>query len=379
MEDCSKHFSLTLDIDMSKKTKICLHSMVGNEEKVILRMLESCYRYIDYYVIQCNGSDSTKDIINQFFKERNIPGFTYEIEWNFPGWNRDHALQECLKADHNCDWILRMDADEQLCVDEDFDWTILDQTQIQSWNITANSPGSFYYRTWFWNANLPWKFKHDKRHECIYLPEVGENFQRINLPKSFRHIITNDGDTWINPTKFLTDALELENQNISQNTLLSDPYHFFYVGKSYSDCYGSNVFPLGYPHQKEYARRCIFYFEQFIQYFYKGNSDEMFYYAQYLIGNAYKFCQEYENAISAYKKCDTFCSIRNEHLCGLVETYNILQDYETAYSICIRMMDKNRVNPFPNLAFLIHNECYYDTGTYVHNLFNSIKEKIENV
>ena len=89
MEDCSKHFSLTLDIDMNKQTKICLHSMVGNEEKVILRMLESCYNYIDYYVIQCNGSDNTKDIINQFFKEKNIPGFTYDIEWNFPGWNRD--------------------------------------------------------------------------------------------------------------------------------------------------------------------------------------------------------------------------------------------------------------------------------------------------
>ena len=62
---------------MKKECKICLNAMVGNEERVILRMLESSYKYIDYWVIQCNGSDKTQSIIEKFYKKKNIPGFTY--------------------------------------------------------------------------------------------------------------------------------------------------------------------------------------------------------------------------------------------------------------------------------------------------------------
>lgn len=350
-----------------KNIKICLHSMVGNEENVITRMLNSCYKYIDYYVIQCNGSDNTEKIINSFFEEKNIPGFTYQIEWNFPGWNRDHALKKCLESDHRCDWILRMDADEQLSIDSSFDWSILNQTEIQSFNIMADSPGSFYYRTWFWNARLPWSFRHDKRHECILLND-SEDFQRVNLPKEFRHIITNDGETWINPTKFLTDALELENHHISKNTLLSDSYHFFYVAKSYNDCYGNSVFPLGYEHQKEYARRCIFYAESFVNFLNK--EDEMVYYAQYLAGNAYKFCKEYEKAIAAFNKSNQYCFRRNEHYCGLAEVYMEMGDYSTMLEYTTFLMQPDRCNPFPNLTFLIHNGAYYDTGDYIQYLHN---------
>jgi len=357
---------------MNKTCKICLHSMVGNEEKVITRMLESCYKYVDYYVIQCNGNDETEKIINDFFEEKNILGFTYQIEWNFPGLNRDHALQKCLESNHNCDWILRMDADEQLKVDDDFDWSILNDTNVQSWNITADSPGSFYHRTWMWNASLPWSFRHDKRHECILLND-SEDFQRVSLPKQFRHIITNDGETWVNPTKFLSDALELENHHISKGTLLSDPYHFFYVSKSYNDCYGSNAFPLGYDHQKEYARRCIFYGQQFVDYI--NRPDEMVYYAQYIVGNAYKFCKDYSNAIAAYNRANNYCSRRNEHFCGLAEVYLELEDYNTMFEYTSILMNSERINPFPNLVFLIHNGAYYDTGNYVQHLHSIATEK----
>lgn len=123
---------------MNKKTKICLNGMVGNESKTILRMLESTEPHIDYWVIQCNGNDDTQQIVEDFFRSKNKPGFTYHVEWNFPGWNRDHTLQKCLGLDHGCDWILRMDADERLQVDEDFDWSILDDTSIDSYNIVAS-------------------------------------------------------------------------------------------------------------------------------------------------------------------------------------------------------------------------------------------------
>ena len=50
----------------------------------------------------------------------------------------------------------------------------------------------------------------------VYIDGVGDNFQREQLPKGFRHIITNDGETWDDMNKFLTDALELEKAKFPQ-------------------------------------------------------------------------------------------------------------------------------------------------------------------
>lgn len=361
---------------MNKKTKICLNTMAGNEEHVVLRMLESCYKYIDYWVIQCNGTDKTQSMIEEFFKEKNIPGFTYNTTWKSHGWNRDDTVQKCLSADHGCDWILRVDCDEQLQVDDDFDWSIFDDTSVHSWNITGHSPGSYYFRTWMWNAKLPWRFYHDTAHERIYLPDLGEGFQRVNLPMSFKHILTNDGFTWANPTKFLSDALKLENQTISEGNLLENTYHFFYVGKSYNDCYGHPDFPLGYEHQKEYARRCIFYFEQLVKHVNIDYQDDMIYYAQYLAGNAYKFCKEYDKAIQAYKDAERYCPRRNEHFCGLAEAYWELGDYENMLYYTSILMKEERKNPFPDFCFLIHNGAYHDTGEYGKYLHNIALENV---
>jgi hypothetical protein len=237
---------------MNKKTKICLNAMVGNESSTILRMLESVIPYIDYWVIQCNGQDNTEKVINDFFTEKRIPGFTYQFEWNYPGFNRDHTLQTCIKANHGCDWILRMDADERLHVDEDFDWSIFEDTKIDSYNMVAQNGDLFYFRTWFWNAKLPWFFQHDKRHETIHLPERGENFQRLNLPKGFRHLVSQDGDTWAAPRKFLRDALELEIDKVVGYKVLEDHYHLWYIAKSYMDSYGNpNELPFGKLHSDD--------------------------------------------------------------------------------------------------------------------------------
>ena len=298
-----------------------MNAMVGSEEATITRMLESVVDYIDYYVVQCNGSDNTRSIIDNFFMERNIPGFTYETKWEYPGFNRDHTLQTCLKSNHDCDWILRMDADEQLSVDETFDWEIFTDTSINSFNITADPGNSLYFRTWLWNAKLPWFFQNDKRHETIHLPDVGEEFQRINLPSSFRQIITNDGETWFAPMKFLTDALELELDKIPSNKVLEDNYHLWYIAKSYSDAYRDpNNLPFGQAHSEEYARRVIFYYTQYLnklhdfeQNQHPNKLDDMGYYACILMAEAYGWIGDNEKQVYLLEKATLFNHNRNEH------------------------------------------------------------------
>jgi glycosyltransferase involved in cell wall biosynthesis len=371
---------------MNKTTKICLNAMVANESNTIVRMLDSCYQYIDYWVIQDNGStDGTQEIIKEYFTEKNIPGMLYEIEWQFPGWNRDHALQTCLESDHGCDWILRMDADERLHVDDDFDWTILNDTSVVSYNIVAQASDCKYFRTWFWNARLPWFFQHDKRHETIHLPELGENFQRINMPYGFRHLVSQDGQTWMKPRKFLRDALELEIDKVVGDTVLEDMYHLWYLAKSYYDCHGNpDELAFGKKHSDEYARRSIWYFERYLEQVHEWTDevkspkvpDEMAYLALLFIAQLYRFIGDDEMASEYYKICDKFLGIRNEHLVYYAEFLFERGAYDDALYLVDIAMRPDRVNPFPGLSVLIEDRCYYNSSDYLSNFRKNISNKL---
>jgi tetratricopeptide (TPR) repeat protein len=367
---------------MNKKTKIVMNCMVGNEARTITRMLESVAPHIDYWVIQCNGNDETEQIINDFFKEKNIPGFTYQVEWNFPGWNRNHTLQECLKAHHGCDWILRMDADETLEIDDDFDWTPLNGTNTDSFNVNAVSYDTRYFRTWLWNAKLPWFFQLDKRHETIHLPEIGENFERANLSGKFRHMVSQDGETWYVPRKFLRDALELEIDKVVGNKVLEDHYHLWYVAKSYADCYGNpSELPFGKSHSDEYARRSIWYYQKFLEVTQNWKTkedkvlreDEMAYYALVLMGNAYDFIGDNEKSDECFQNAELFCSDRNEHLLYWLFVMEKRGRFEEILSVLDRMGEPSKVNPFPERTFLIEDRAYHDTSNFI----KEFREKIE--
>jgi glycosyltransferase involved in cell wall biosynthesis len=369
----------------NKKTKIVMNAMVANEARTITRMLESVYPYIDYWVVQDNGStDGTQDIIRNFFKEKGIPGFLYETEWKFPGYNRDHALQECLKADHGCDWILRMDADERLEVDEDFDWSILDDTTVDSWNIIVRSFDTKYFRTWFWNARRPWFFQHDKRHETIHLPDVGESFQRLTLPESFRHIVTNDGMTWAAPRKFLRDALELEIDKVVGNTVLDDHYHLWYVAKSYADCYGKpEELPFGKEHSDEYARRAIWYFKQWLKvshnYYETGapaRIDEMAYTTFLVMHACYDFIGDREEAIKCLNQAEQFAPGRNEHFLHLFSIKESEEKFQEALDIVNHMLSPERTNPFPDYCFLIETRAYHNTSNFLLEAKSRLEKRL---
>jgi hypothetical protein len=370
---------------MNKKTKICLNSMVGNEAKTITRMLDSVAPYIDYYVIQCNGKlDNTKEIIENFFREKNIPGFTYETNWEYPGFNRDHTLQECLKSNHGCDWILRMDADERLHVDDNFDWSILDDTSITSYNIGAEAHDTKYFRTWFWNAKLPWFFQHDKRHETIHLPELGENFQRINMPWGFRHKVSQDGETWYVPRKFLNDALELEKDKVVGYKVLEDYYHLWYIAKSYADSYGNpNELPFGKLHSDEYARRSIWYFERFLGLTQDWDNsktaksyNEMAYFALITMAHAHYFIGNIKETEENFILSEQFQPNRNEHLVYLCIFLEKEGRFEEMIPYIDKMLKPERKNPFPNSSFLIEDRAYYDTSDFLINWRTRIEKKM---
>ena len=366
---------------MNKKAKIVMITMFKNEAKVLKRMLDSCKPYVDYYVMQNNGSTDGSEIIAQnFLVENSLSGEVYNVEegWIGFGWNRDHLIQYCQKqTDHGCDWILKMDCDEILEVDDDFDWSPLDNKETHAFNVTAIGGNCIYNRCWLWNANLPWRFNHDDCHETIYceIPEIGHNYNAGTLPKSFRQIGFNEGQSWGVPSKFATDALELEEKLIRENTMLTDMYHFWYIGKSYNDTYRGSFFPLKEQHQKEYARRCIFYFSEYIKHIFKDGKyeNELAYNAMIFIGDAYDFLGESEISVTCYEKAHEIISRRNEHLFRLAEVCEKIQNYEKMFWAAKLMTDLERICPFPNYVVFLDISAYVDGSNRVQELYERAK------
>ena len=63
---------------MKNKITICLNMIVKNEEKVILKLLNSVYKIIDFYCICDTGSvDNTKQIIKDFFEDKKLDGILF--------------------------------------------------------------------------------------------------------------------------------------------------------------------------------------------------------------------------------------------------------------------------------------------------------------
>ena len=355
------------------RTNICMISMFKNEAKGMHRMLESVWRHIDFYVFQDNGStDGTPEIVEEFFADKNIPGFIYKVEegWVGFGWNRDHLLQTTLRNDHGCDWIMKMDCDEYLEVDDDFDWSYFYDTNIQSFHVTATGPGCIYYRAWIWNAKLPWKFQHDPAHEIILLEGKGDNFERVNLPKGLRMVGTPDGESYSVRTKYISDSLKLEEKLIREETMLTDMYHFWYTAKSYQDCFCGDFYPLGDAHSKEFARRALFYYEEYLKHLNPQGIHEMAYYTMFSIGDLYKYLGNNEKAIDYYKNAEQYCSVRNEHIVCLARIYYELGQYDKMLEQTTKLIQPERKLPFPDYYFLIDTNLYNDSGPVPQQLHN---------
>lgn len=373
----------------NQKAKLGMISMFKNEAKNIRKMLDSVTPHISYWVLQDNGStDGTPDIVNQWAEETQIPGFMYKVDegWVGFGWNRDHVLQRFLSSPHNCDWLMKMDCDETLVIDPDFDWQIFnDNPDAHAFHVQAEAPNIVYYRAWLWNTKYPWHFKHDPAHETIVLDidEIGEDFQRINLPQSFKMLAGESyGESYTVPTKYLSDALKLEEKMLRENTLLQDTYHFWYIGKSYCDAYVNADLPLKKIHQDEYARRCIFYFKEYVNYMHDyentrkaKNIDEMSYFGMTCIGNAYRFIGDIEKSIQYLKEAEQFCPRRNEHLVSLIHLYDEIGEYAKMLECAEILMKPERTCPFPDHIFIIATYLYHDKSSYPSYLYNLALDK----
>ena len=88
--------------------------IVKNESKIIRRLLDSVFLYIDSYCICDTGStDDTIAIIEQFAVEKGITGRIVHQNFRDFGFNRTFALRACNDITVGADYLLLLDADMQ--------------------------------------------------------------------------------------------------------------------------------------------------------------------------------------------------------------------------------------------------------------------------
>src|SRR4051812_31085896 len=98
---------------------MCLNMIVRNESARIARCLNAVAPYISCYAIVDTGStDGTAGMIRGFFEERGIPGDVISgVSFIDFSQARNTALKAARASKHDFDYVLLVDADMELVVD----------------------------------------------------------------------------------------------------------------------------------------------------------------------------------------------------------------------------------------------------------------------
>ena len=219
-----------------KKSTICLNMIVKNESHIIESTLEKLFKKIriDYWVISDTGStDNTKEIINSFFKKKNIPGELVEHEWKDFGYNRSKAL-EC--AYNKTDYVLIFDADDELCGN----FVLPTNMNMDGYRFNFGSEnGVSYVRVLLVNNRKRWCYK-CVLHEYIECLDPVCKYETIN--GNYYVVSGRSGARNQDPQKYYKDALILEKAHAKALEEKDDLYirYAFYCANSYMDCHHYN-------------------------------------------------------------------------------------------------------------------------------------------
>ena len=213
------------------RRNICLCMIVKNETPVLPRLFRSVKDYIDYYVIVDTGStDDTIALIRREMSGYGIEGEVHERPWVNFGVNRQQALELAVAA-NKCDWLLFIDADEELGVSDPKFYEKLEPGV--SYDIEKHQSGTRYAVPHLVNIKAS-RFRWEGVVHNYLVTVAGSKTRKL------RH------DVWIvyhhgqgakshgltQEQKYLRDAKLLE-EDLAKNP--GNPRSQFYLGQSYRD------------------------------------------------------------------------------------------------------------------------------------------------
>lgn len=206
--------------------KLCLAMIVKNESHIILECLNSVWKEIDYWVIVDTGStDNTKEIITNFFKEKNIPGELHERPWIGFGHNRSEALNLCKGK---AQFAFMIDADDYLVGSFNFK----PDPKVDGYIIRMGREDFSWWRSQIFNLESNWKYI-GVLHE--YAACEKQQPVLVKLDGNYRVVARTEGarNVGITPIeKYSRDAITLEK---ALETEPNNARYQFYLAQSYFD------------------------------------------------------------------------------------------------------------------------------------------------
>jgi GR25 family glycosyltransferase involved in LPS biosynthesis len=269
---------------LKNRSTICLNMIVKNEAHVILETLNNLTSVIsfDYWVISDTGStDNTKEIIQTFFKEKNIPGELVEHEWKDFGYNRTKAL-EC--AFNKTDYLFVFDADDSIVGK-----LVIPKILVNDRYDFLFGSGFTYLRPLLVNNRIKWKYV-GVLHEYLS-SEFVETYSVLNGDYYIHSGKTGDRNK--DPDKYYKDAIVIQNAFEKEQDYGLKTRYAFYCAQSYRDA--------GYTEETlQWYLKCV---EM------NGWAQEKFF-SCIMIGNIYKEKKDMNNAYKFWLKTVEYDSER---------------------------------------------------------------------
>ncbi len=227
--------------------RICLNMIVKDESPVIQRCLASVKPWIDHWVIVDTGSsDGTQDLVRAAVA--GVPGSLHERRWRDFAHNRNEAL---ALARAHADYVLLIDADEQLIVPAGFQWPSLAsdgyllECVLNGWSYGRNSLIATRL-DWRWVGVLHEFLTCDVPHRWELLPgpkiDVGRDGARARDPS-----------TYLKDVDILRKALEQEPGNTRYTFYLAQTYRDAGLIEESVRCYQQRVALEGWDEERWFA------------------------------------------------------------------------------------------------------------------------------
>jgi len=223
--------SATMGI-VNKQFSICLNMIVKDESLIIIKTLTNLCSKInfDYWVICDTGSsDNTKELIQEFFDNRQIKGELIVNKWYDFGSNRTLALEN---AYNKTDYLLIFDADDEIVGDFNFPENIF---EYDSYYLKFGSDTK-YTRTQIINNRKKYRYV-GILHEYIECLEKNTTNTSTILQGEYYINSGKFGNRSNDPNKYSKDALLLEKAYEVALKNEDDIYsrYSFYCANSYRD------------------------------------------------------------------------------------------------------------------------------------------------
>jgi glycosyltransferase involved in cell wall biosynthesis len=337
---------------MQERT-IGLSMIVKNESHVILRLLNSIYKHIDYWAIVDTGStDGTQEIIRNFFTEKNLPGELIEMEWVDFSTCRNVALEAIEKKTDYGIWI---DADEEFIPMQGFDIKIALSKDLDVISVPTRYGGVDYTRKSIWKCGRGFKWR-GPIHELLESPD-----EKTGGVLHGAHVLVRaEGHSWQNiREKYLSHAGILE----KYTEVNDEPRWIFYTAQSYRDA-GELEKSFDW-----YRKRAEIL---------EGGFAEEVYFSRFMMAKmAEMMNKDKREIIELYNIAHKTDPVRGESIKSLVQFLQKNEEWEQAYIYSQYGLRYNQKNPYPHRILFVDNALYEFQMMELHSISCFYTKRLE--